>query len=75
MHIDFALSSAQYVQVVITNMLGQEVGRMGNKILSPGLHSIEWSGKDKIGTDLQKGTYFYTLNAGLSKMSGIIVKE
>ncbi|GIS70774.1 MAG: hypothetical protein CM1200mP10_03510 [Candidatus Neomarinimicrobiota bacterium] len=33
------------VTIIIRDILGREISRLGNKVYSPGLHSFGWDGK------------------------------
>jgi len=64
-HIRFVLNGAipQKVQITIYNTLGQQVRSLVNETIEPGLHSIQWDGKDYRGKALGSGIYIYQLKA------------
>lgn len=74
-NIDYTLTSAQFVQLKIYDVLGKEITQIVNNIQSSGFHSVSWNGHDSKGNQLLNGTYFYTLQAGNSLVKGKITKE
>ena len=74
-NIDYTLTSAQFVQLKIYDVLGKEITQIVNNIQSSGFHSVSWNGNDNNGNQLINGTYFYTLQAGNSLVKGKITKE
>ncbi len=61
---DVPKNDAQKVTLKIFNMLGQTVKVLVNENLSPGQHSVVWSGRDGFGKPASSGVYFYQLKAG-----------
>jgi len=47
--------------IVIYNVSGQEVKTLHNGLISPGLTSFQWDGKDHAGTSMSGGIYIYRL--------------
>lgn len=62
--IQFALPYAEYVQLIIYDMLGREVRRVVDKEMNAGYHSILWNGKDNKGEQVASGVYVYKIIAG-----------
>ncbi|KAA3634210.1 MAG: T9SS C-terminal target domain-containing protein [Calditrichaeota bacterium] len=59
--IEFALPTNGYVSLDVYNTLGQKVAELVNQELPAGYHSVIWNGKNKNGTDIASGLYFYKL--------------
>jgi len=49
--------------VVISDILGREINRLGNQVYSPGIHSFSWNGKHSSGNQVPSGIYFYEVIA------------
>ncbi len=68
--IDFTLTKAAHVKLVIYNSLGQKVTMLADDYLQAGYHQRIWDGKDYQGRSLSSGVYYYRLisdNEVLSK--------
>ena len=59
--ISFSLPTANPVQVLVYDMLGQEVITLADGLLPAGIHSIRWNGRDQWGRELASGVYVYRL--------------
>ncbi len=62
--IEYALPSAQEVEIMVYNALGQKVRTLVSKYQSAGYHQIEWDGTDDRGSRLGSGIYYYQVSAG-----------
>lgn len=62
--IKFAVSRRSHIQLVIYNVLGEEVITLKNEELLPGIHVVQWNGKNSEGTPVPSGIYFYRLQVG-----------
>jgi len=69
--IEFALPSAQDVQLSIFDVRGQKVRTLVNDVVAAGSHQVTWQGKDDSGRQMASGTYFYRLSTD----SGAQVKK
>jgi len=48
----------------IYNILGQEIAVLVEGVQEPGYYTAVWDGKDRMGTDVASGVYYYRLEAG-----------
>jgi len=51
------------VTIIISDILGREVSRLGNQVYSQGMHSFGWDGKSFSGNNLPSGVYLYEVVA------------
>ncbi len=51
------------VTIIISDILGREVSRLGNQVYSQGMHSFGWDGKSFSGNNLPSGIYLYEVVA------------
>jgi hypothetical protein len=51
------------VTIIIRDILGREISRLGNEVYSPGLHSFGWDGKNYSGNNVPSGVYVYEVVA------------
>jgi len=51
-------------KLVIYNVLGQEVRVLADRQFEPGMHELHWDGRDRNGSPVGSGVYFYRLSAG-----------
>jgi hypothetical protein len=49
--------------IVISDILGREINRLGNQVFSAGVHSFSWDGKHFSGNQVPSGIYFYEVIA------------
>ena len=52
------------VKLEIFNMLGQNICTLVSGGLAPGMHRVEWDGRDALGDAVATGTYIYRLQIG-----------
>ncbi len=62
--IEFALSSAEWVQLAIYNSLGQRITTLVDQPLGVGTYQVKWDGFDQRGGKVASGIYHYRLEAG-----------
>ena len=49
--------------IVISDILGREINRLGNQVYSSGVHGLSWDGKSFSGNQVPSGIYFYEVIA------------
>jgi hypothetical protein len=59
--LEFLLSRAQPIELVIYNALGQPVRHLGSGIRPPGVHRVVWDGRDDSGREATSGLYIAAL--------------
>lgn len=74
-NIEYSLQSAQYVQLSIYNLAGEEVSKVVSGIEAAGNHLHQWNVNNPNGKKLPKGVYLYQIKAGKDFQSGKIVLE
>jgi hypothetical protein len=52
------------VKLVIYNNLGMEVRTLLNGTVEPGVHTVQWDGRNNYGEQMASGVYFLRLQAG-----------
>ncbi len=62
--IQFSIPSSELVIIRIFNIQGQQIRNLISRVLSPGVYSIVWDGKDSKGNIAPSGMYIYRLQAG-----------
>lgn len=62
--INFALPSAEMVQITIYNSLGQKIMTVLNEQRDAGFYSVTWDATDDIGQAVASGVYLYRISAG-----------
>ncbi len=62
--ISFTLPSRTDVRLTIYNLLGQEVTRLVDGMMSAGEHRVRWDGRSSAGDEVGSGVYFYRLETG-----------
>lgn len=61
--ISFSLSRASFVQLTIYNVTGRKVRTLLSRDQRAGTHTLDWDGRDRNGTSVASGVYFYRLVA------------
>ena len=61
--IKFALPEAGQVKLSIYDALGQEIATLANGFRDVGYYSVVWNGRDRLGSHVASGLYFYRLEA------------
>ncbi|SYZ71974.1 hypothetical protein TRIP_C20089 [Candidatus Zixiibacteriota bacterium] len=62
--IDFTIPNQSMVELKIFNINGQAVRTLVCKVMSAGMHSVIWDGKDNFGRETASGIYLYRIKAG-----------
>ena len=68
--IQFQLAQERLVEITIYNITGQQVRTIEAGHLSPGVHEVDWDGKNAEGFSAPAGVYLYRLNAGSKQAIG-----
>ncbi len=59
--IEYSIPSRQYINLTIFDLLGKEVASLANEIQQAGSHKVIWNGKNRDGSPLTSGVYYYQL--------------
>ncbi len=62
--IKFAVSTHAHVVINIYDLNGQQIASIMNEEKEAGYYSVSWNGKNKNGSSVTSGIYFYTIQAG-----------
>jgi len=62
--ITFSMPKTDRVRIWVCNISGQTVRLLSDAIVSSGLHSITWDGRDGRGELLPSGLYYYGMESG-----------
>ncbi|MCK4537226.1 MAG: T9SS type A sorting domain-containing protein, partial [Candidatus Krumholzibacteria bacterium] len=62
--IQFNLPGKGQVSLKIYNVAGQLVRSLTNEVWEAGSHTIDWNGKNDLGSSVASGVYFYKIEAG-----------
>ena len=65
--IRFELPTAEDVELIIFDILGNEVRRLITENLPIGMHEAIWNGTNEKGGEVSSGVYFYRLTARSSQ--------
>ena len=63
-HVSYALSEKKRVRLEIYDILGRRVRTLADQQMEPGLHRIEWDGRNEAGQPVASGVYLTRLVAG-----------
>lgn len=63
-HFTYELGDAGITSLSIFNVLGERVANLDRGSEQPGLHTIEWDGRDDNGLPLPTGAYLYRVTSG-----------
>jgi hypothetical protein len=61
--IRYYLPKAEHVKIAVYNLLGQEIITLLEHRQTPGLHTLQWDGRDKQAHAVGSGVYFYRIEA------------
>lgn len=59
--IRFHLPETGFVTLKVYDASGREIACLVNGVRSDGAHTVEWNGKNSLGTPMNSGVYFYEL--------------
>ena len=62
--VSFVIGHSSFVSLRVYDLLGREVATLVNKVMQPGVHTIEWNPSTSSGQGFASGVYFYRLKAG-----------
>ena len=62
--IQYTITAPDNVTIKIYNSLGREVRTLVSEFKHSGEHMVSWDGKDKHGSAVSSGTYFYQMQVG-----------
>ena len=62
--IQYELKRSAHVKLDIYNISGQVVRCLRDNLEGPGIHSVQWDGRDNDGKGVSAGVYLYRLQAG-----------
>ncbi len=62
----FRISDFAFVSLKVFDVLGREVAALVNEMSRPGVHTVQWDGKNDRGEPVSSGIYLYQLRAGSS---------
>jgi hypothetical protein len=62
--IEFALPASEFVQLKIYDVLGREVRSLISDQYNAGAYSVQWDGRNNLGSQVATGMYVYQLRAG-----------
>jgi len=60
----YQLARPETIRIEIRDSRGALVRTLQERALSPGLHTVEWNGRDTQGASAVSGVYLITLEAG-----------
>ncbi len=69
-NIAFNLDVRSDVTVTVYSILGEEVAKIHNKAMQPGLQSVKWNGADSQGILVASGVYIYRVEAQNHALTG-----
>jgi hypothetical protein len=72
--ISFSVSRPVEVRLEIFDMLGRSVRTFMKGQCSPGIHEVEWDGKDDNGRTVGSGIYLFVLSGGARSLSRKMIK-
>ncbi len=59
----FTTPRAEDVTLTVYDVLGRKIRTLVDKNLKPGIHTVQWDGRDQYGNAISSGIYFYRLQA------------
>lgn len=62
--IQFTVAKPVTVKLTVTNILGEKVATICDRVFATGRHVVEWHGADQFGRLVPSGVYFYTVRMG-----------
>jgi len=62
--IRYGVPQTSFVRIGVFNILGQLVSELVEEEKAAGYYDIDWNGRDRSGSQVPSGVYFYRLHAG-----------
>ena len=62
--IEYVLRASSHVRLEVYDTAGRLVARLVNDVQAGGNHTTTWNGRDRNGSRVATGVYFYRLTAG-----------
>ena len=60
--VSYTIGRQGFVNAAVYNLLGKQVRTLSSGLQTPGLHQIEWNGRDSNGVELPSGAYYIHLD-------------
>tara|TARA_Y100001970_G_scaffold39394_1_gene48505 strand:+ start:834 stop:1745 length:912 start_codon:yes stop_codon:yes gene_type:complete len=70
---EFGIFKKGHVSIAIYNVQGQWVTNLVDDVLSPGIQTLEWRGKDSFGNQVASGNYLLVMKSATFTISNKIV--
>ncbi|MBI4547843.1 MAG: T9SS type A sorting domain-containing protein [Ignavibacteriae bacterium] len=61
--IEFSTETAAQIVVIVYDVLGKEIVRLVNAAFYPGYYTVQWDGKNEVGTQMPSGVYYVRMTA------------
>ena len=72
--IPFALPEAAQVTIAVYDVTGRHVKTLLRQRQAAGEHAVTWDGTDEAGHSMPSGVYAYTIRAGSSRQSRMMIR-
>jgi len=69
-NIRYSIDIISDVNITVYSLLGQEIATLQSGIQNPGVHSVEWSGRNNLGQPVATGMYLYRITAAGRALTG-----
>ncbi len=72
--IRYALPAAAGVTIIVYDVMGRHVKTLLRQRQAAGEHAVAWDGTDEAGHSMPSGVYVYTIRAGSSRQSRMMIR-